>query len=234
YQIFNTNVNTTNVSCFEASNGSITISNIQGDLPPYLFYLDGNQNASVDSFFNNIIAGTHTVRIVGSEGSEIIIEDIVISQPLAPLTITANTDENLVELVANGGVAPYSFSIDGVTYQETNQFDNLLDGIYQGYVKDANNCISNIEFSIIGTSTSDNGFSQHVYIYPNPVSQRFYIYAALSSIPKYYIYNTKGQLMQNGTSFSKHPILISDLKPGIYLVKIKISNKIECLKLVVI
>ena len=39
-----------------------------------------------------------------------------------------------------GGVAPYTYSIDGVTYVSTTLFSDLAEGSYTIYVKDANGC----------------------------------------------------------------------------------------------
>lgn len=39
-----------------------------------------------------------------------------------------------------GGSAPYKYSIDKITWQDSNTFENIARGVYKVYVKDSNDC----------------------------------------------------------------------------------------------
>ncbi|MBK7036191.1 MAG: gliding motility-associated C-terminal domain-containing protein [Bacteroidetes bacterium] len=49
-------------------------------------------------------------------------------------------NDGIVELDPNGGVLPYLFSFDGVTWQTDSNFTTMYAGVYTFYVKDAYGC----------------------------------------------------------------------------------------------
>nr|WP_290927933.1 hypothetical protein [Haliscomenobacter sp.] len=57
-----------------------------------------------------------------------------------PLRPSCNESNGAFTAQANGGVAPYEFSLNGGTYQSTGRFSNLASGNYTVGVRDANNC----------------------------------------------------------------------------------------------
>ncbi|GJM31862.1 MAG: hypothetical protein DHS20C18_08630 [Saprospiraceae bacterium] len=63
-------ISISNISCFQANDGTINITEVNGGTPPYIFYLNetsvGNQ-----SFFSPLSPGTYDIRIVDSDGCEV-------------------------------------------------------------------------------------------------------------------------------------------------------------------
>ena len=60
------------------------------------------------------------------------------------------SDENSVEILVSGD-GDYEFSIDGLTYQDSNTFNNVAAGIFSIFVRDKNNCgIAEKLISVIG------------------------------------------------------------------------------------
>lgn len=58
-----------------------------------------------------------------------------------------------VTLIASGGTAPYTYSMDGINYQAGTLFSDLDMGVpYTFYVKDSNGVIRSIPFTIIDCS----------------------------------------------------------------------------------
>jgi gliding motility-associated-like protein len=53
-----------------------------------------------------------------------------------------------IQVIASGGVLPYSYSLDGTNFQADPQFNNLGDGIYQITALDANDCLTSEIVSI--------------------------------------------------------------------------------------
>lgn len=51
-------------------------------------------------------------------------------------------------VLASGGKNPYSYSINGINFQNSNSFSNLLVGNYTVTIKDSNNCVITDTFSI--------------------------------------------------------------------------------------
>ena len=66
-----------------------------------------------------------------------------------PLTMTVSktnptcstTSNGSITITPNGGLSPYTYSIDSVNYQISNSFIGLSSGVYTVYVKDINNTI---------------------------------------------------------------------------------------------
>lgn len=62
-----------------------------------------------------------------------------------PATITSietvdwTANENIIEVLVTG-LGNYEYSLDGIHYQDSNIFENLVPGIYQVFVKDKNGC----------------------------------------------------------------------------------------------
>ena len=57
-------------------------------------------------------------------------------------------DNGKVSLLGFNGSEPYSYSIDGLSFQSSNIFDNLIAGDYVFFLKDANNCVDSLEIKI--------------------------------------------------------------------------------------
>jgi hypothetical protein len=135
-----------NVSCNGGNNGSVSITISTNGAPPYQFSLDGGNNWQNTPSFTGLTAGNYTVTFRDNNncsGSQ----SFSIAQP-NPLSITpaeqavlCNGQSNgTIIIAASGGTTPYRYSIDGINYQASNNF-NVAAGNYTVYVKDNNNCI---------------------------------------------------------------------------------------------
>ncbi|MDF0714816.1 T9SS type B sorting domain-containing protein [Muricauda sp. 334s03] len=138
------------------TNTDITITAAGGDGNyVYAVVADGATPADTDFAPTNpvtgVVAGNYDVYVRDNGGAAGYCEasyDITIVQddPLA-ISVT-NTDilcsgesQAQITITANGGEAPYTYSIDnGATYQTSNTFYNQPAGSYNIRVRDANNC----------------------------------------------------------------------------------------------
>ncbi|WP_435524027.1 T9SS type B sorting domain-containing protein [Chryseobacterium indoltheticum] len=57
-----------------------------------------------------------------------------------PVITSIEIANNTATVIVTGGIAPYQFSADGVTWQDSNIFTNLTRGQQTFYVKDSFNC----------------------------------------------------------------------------------------------
>lgn len=55
-------------------------------------------------------------------------------------------------LYGNAGIRPYTYNLDGITYQPSNTFTNPGSGNYTGYVKDAGGCVGTKPNIVIGSA----------------------------------------------------------------------------------
>ena len=131
--------------CTGDMNASITVSALGGEAP-YLYTLSGGTSQS-SNIFTGLGAGSYNIIVEDALGVSFIINDIEITDP-APLNLVSQIDGNQVTFTAQGGTTPYQYSLDNIVYQNENIFANLSNSDYTGYVQDANDCISQTNFTI--------------------------------------------------------------------------------------
>ncbi|MEQ9375563.1 MAG: choice-of-anchor Q domain-containing protein [Imperialibacter sp.] len=149
----------TNVACHGTSTGAISLSP-SGGAAPYEYSIDGI-NFAAGSEFTGLAAGAYSLTVKDANGCTAISEAVV-TQPNV-LTVEAgsisptctNGPDGSIDITAAGGTAPYSYSIDGADFQESNSFSGLAAGDYAVAVKDANGCVVEVAVAI----TAPNGFS---------------------------------------------------------------------------
>ena len=159
----------TNPSTVGGTNGSITVTPT-GGTPPYSFNINGG-TFQASGTFNNLAAGTYNIiardaiLCTGSTSVTLInpnpCSGVTISQTI---TTTANVPcsspiNGSITSTASGGLAPYTYSLNGVNFQATGLFSNLNAGNYTITGKDANNCIGTTN-TIVGTAAAGPLFSE--------------------------------------------------------------------------
>src|SRR5437762_935371 len=136
----------TNVACFGASTGSVTVS-ASGGTSPYTFSKDG-VTFGASGTFSNLAAGSYTITVKDANGCTTT-QGVTITQPSAALSSSISSQTNVacfgnstgsVTVSASGGAAPYSFSKDGVNFGASGTFGSLSAGSYTITIKDANGC----------------------------------------------------------------------------------------------
>lgn len=91
--------------------------------------------------FQNLCAGSYIVKIIDSIGCSDMDTVTVGSSSLVVDTnvtdVTCNGANNgAVSLIASGGVTPYQYSTNGISFGSTSNFSNLAPGTYTFYVRD--------------------------------------------------------------------------------------------------
>ncbi|MEP7164081.1 MAG: T9SS type A sorting domain-containing protein [Ferruginibacter sp.] len=140
-----------------------------GGVPPYTYSIDGT-NYFTSNTFTNLPAATYTGYVKDYAGCVSTKPNIVVTGA-ASMSVTANTrpasscaNNGTIELYRTGGVGPYTYSLDDVTYQGSNVFNNLVgNATYTGWVKDASGCKASLANISVGkapavtvTSTKTN------------------------------------------------------------------------------
>ena len=141
-------------SC-NTNNGTITATAIGGTAP--LQYSINGTTFQSSNIFTGLAPGNYTVYAGDGSGCFGTVNVIIINTPLPKVTafiIAATCNNNDGSIVAEGsqGEAPYTFSIDGITYQSSTTFNNLAAGFYTVYIKDARGCITTSGISVTNSA----------------------------------------------------------------------------------
>ncbi|MET0466240.1 MAG: gliding motility-associated C-terminal domain-containing protein [Chitinophagaceae bacterium] len=147
----------TNVSCFNGTDGNIAITPT-GGASPYTFVLNAGlpQNGTGSYTFNNLAANTYTVFVRDAVGCTFAVPDLQLTQPdiltipapVIQLPLCAGANDGVVTVSPTGGTAPYTYSLNGGTYQASNVF-NVAAGNYAVTVLDAKNCTTTLNNIIV-------------------------------------------------------------------------------------
>ena len=157
---------TTDVSCNFGSGGTITVTVGSGN-PPYQYSIDGGSFGN-NNYFTGITAGAHYVTVIDVSGCSA----TTITQVNGAFTITPAIQypdcnsgaTGVINTFVTGGLPPYQYSIDGITYSSSGYFSGLTSDTYTIYVQDSLNCsgstvvdltIDELIIAVAGTVVND-------------------------------------------------------------------------------
>ncbi len=130
-------------TCTGACDG-IMIVGATGGVPPYLYSIDNGANWSTNQTYINLCAGTYPITVMDANGCQhsdvfIVNSNGVFITNVNTTDETSSSSNGSVEIISNGGVSPYTYTLNG-TSQATNTFSGLSAGTYYACVTDANGC----------------------------------------------------------------------------------------------
>ncbi len=159
------NMSQTIVTCFNGSDGTLTIKGTGGTITPvtsdYLYTVSSGAWQSSGTF-NNLASGTYSFSVKDNTGCIISKNITIIQNSVISTFVQTNTsvkckggNDGLLKILASGGVAGYQFKngISG-TYQLSNTLNNLSASIHTIYVKDSKGCEVNFSETITEPATS--------------------------------------------------------------------------------
>ena len=134
---------TTSTAC-AVNNGTITATG-NGTATPLQYSIDGTVYQT-SSLFSGLASGIYTVYVKDANGciktTTVSLQNSSgLSLVVSNISSNCNSNVGVITAVATGGIAPLTYSLDGVTYQASNVFSGLATGIYTVNVKDAAGCI---------------------------------------------------------------------------------------------
>ncbi len=203
----------------------IELQNMSGQV----FQTATNASAGGGGSFNNVCSGSYIIEVTdanGCSGSY----NYTVTQPAQLLitnvvTTNATTGNNngTATITASGGTAPYTYSLDGITYQSSNVFTGLAGGVHIAYVMDQNGCVSIYTFviqvttacTVVMTSNATN-----VLCAGSCSGSIIYTYT-MAVAPVTIVVESNGNTIQSTTNqFSAGNGTFPNLCPGIYSVTI--------------
>ncbi|MFN0215707.1 MAG: reprolysin-like metallopeptidase [Saprospiraceae bacterium] len=194
------------ILCFDETTGEITVA-ATGLNGSYTYSLNGGASQS-SNVFSGLPAGTYTVEVTGQFGFTVVSNSVVIANPDAIIAGTTVTNRNIT-VNATGGTGILQYSIDGLVFQSSNEFLDLVNGTYTITVQDENGCTATTQATV---AVSDMVLSMNVQ---NEVSCNGgadgEIMVGVTGGQMPFSYSLNGSAGQSSNVFS-------NLSPGIYTV----------------
>ncbi|HZL76593.1 MAG TPA: gliding motility-associated C-terminal domain-containing protein, partial [Bacteroidales bacterium] len=142
----------TDVLCFGASTGSVTVTGVDG-IAPYEYKLNAGAYQPSGTF-SSLAAGPYTVTVRDVLLSTFVI-NVTIIQPAAIAIGTSQVNvlcsggnNGSATATVSGGIAPYTYSWNSTPVQTTATASGLTAGTYVVILTDANGCPSNASVTI--------------------------------------------------------------------------------------
>ncbi|HVN59277.1 MAG TPA: PKD domain-containing protein [Bacteroidales bacterium] len=142
-------VSRTNVTCFGAADGTITVNGAAGGYGTYEYTINGGSTWQASNSFTAITPGFYNVRIRDAaqpactytvNGSLSVTEPPILSASVAHTNVTCNgaNDGTITISSASGGYGTYEYSINGGTsWQASGSFTALAPASYDVRIRDA-------------------------------------------------------------------------------------------------
>ena len=127
------------LSCFNNCDGSVTVF-ATGGVAPYQYAITNIIPFGNASTFVGLCAGEYEVQVKDA-ASMLYTIDVTILEPEALNISVVNFGNRTIEATSAGGTPPYMYSLNDGPFQDSNVFDNLPNGDYNVYVRDANGCV---------------------------------------------------------------------------------------------
>lgn len=141
------------VSCFEGSDGALTVNNTTGTAP-FKYSIDGG-TIKDGAFFDSLKGGAHTISVTDSFGcikdSNIVLDEpqkINIETKASPNDCDGIDDGGRVEVIASGGTPGYEYLWNTNPERRGYIIEGVANGSYWVTVTDANGCIDSAKADI--------------------------------------------------------------------------------------
>jgi len=147
----------TDVICNSVAMGEISFYKTQGGTPPYSYSVDGDKNYIQDkTLFTNLLAKTYDVWVKDANDCKIQMS-VEVKEPTNKIRVETTNHQHItcfggadgmLLVSATDGVGNYTYSLDGVTFQTSQKFENLTAQTYTITTKDAWGCQATNTFTL--------------------------------------------------------------------------------------
>ena len=145
----------TNVACFGDATGVVSLT-ASGGATPYAYSLSNGQSNGT-GYFPNLEAGTYTITIDDDNGCTFEVNNLIISEPIAPLTVSPVSPSSICAGQSNGsvqsnilgGTIPYNIVWNNGSNAQN--LTNVSAGSYTVNVTDGNGCSASGSAVVIET-----------------------------------------------------------------------------------
>lgn len=171
-------VASTNITCYGASNGTITISSPTGGYGTYEYSINGGGSWQSSGSFSSLSPSTYDVRVRDAantsntatlNGSLTLTQPTVLNATVTPTNVSSyGANDGVISITSpSGGSGSYSYSVTGGTsWQSPGLFENLAAGTYSVKIRDANSisCVVTLNGTLTLTQPASTGVNYYVKV----------------------------------------------------------------------
>ncbi len=217
---------TTDITCTGNADGEIDVQVTGGS---GVFSVSWSHGPAVQDV-SGLSAGLYTITVTDTNGC-LAVQTFTISEPaLLTIAMSSTPDQDssgsgTATAIPSGGTPPYSYLWNTIPAQTNSIASGLSVGMYSVTVTDSNGCSVTDTVQVQGAVGYDKGNpANSIRVFPNPATDRIYIWHAFSETPKVDIIAMNG-LFIRGIQYGLHAgseieVDVSGLAPGYYLVRV--------------
>lgn len=220
---------------------------VTGGTAPYSYSIDGSAFQS-SNVFAGIGVGDHMATVLDANGctrTENFGVALSLAQNLS-INLVSKTNvscrggnDGIIEVLATGGGAPYTYSINNGRFTNSNLFKNLPAGTYRVTVKDGQSNSNSLVVTVFDgrRRCNDVGLSGRVTLsaFPNPTVDRFTltIDSEVEDDVTIEVFNAEGKpVHQDRGAFDKRYQFGENFKAGTYIIRVRQAGKVETIKVI--
>lgn len=199
-----------------------------GGISPYQYSMDG-MNFQGSGLFSNLSPGNYTLTLQDSQNCTETIQ-VEIEGQAAPTIIDVENiptscggDNGAILINASGGNS-LEYSIDGINFQSSNNFENLSSGDYTVFVQDDFSCQ---DLQIISIESSGFSLEESIEVLPSLCGESNGS-ISINAIEGSFDFSINGEGFQEENGFVEQASTssIGNLPPGMY--NIQLTNEAAC------
>ncbi|SNR14297.1 Ig-like domain-containing protein [Tenacibaculum jejuense] len=161
-------VSSSPVICFGDNNASLMLTIEDGGGNPYTgsYTYEVFDTAGIPSGVSTVStsnpltivglsSGTYAVQVTLNDYPfcSLTTNNVVVDGPIVPLSITADVNEDVITVLATGGIPSYEYNLNGTGFTTNNVFSGVSPGEYTIDVRDVNGCESSTTVTVTDTNT---------------------------------------------------------------------------------
>ena len=175
YQMPDITSSSNNISCFGADDGMINLT-VDSSLDTNEYQITWSTGQSGQTI-GSLTMGSYQYYYSDDHGcadsSTINIEEPYPIDLQYQVQNETFGNDGLVNILINGGTAPYQTFWDGTLQQSP--FENLTAGVYELLIEDVNNCTLSEMIEVGSTLSLENQLKEdQLLVYPNPIQNNYY------------------------------------------------------------
>jgi hypothetical protein len=131
---------------------------------------------------------------------------------------TPGQSDGSVEVEVEGGIPPYQYSLDGISFQASPVFSGLPPGAYCIFISDENECLLKTDTFQIENISGIRNITTNLKIYPNPASANLHVES--DSPVSIDLMDLDGHIVKQNASSTVFDIGVGAFPRGMYFLRI--------------